>query len=261
MQPEQLITALSQALGPRLKSAVLYGSAAAGDFQPGVSSYDLLLVIEPLGIAELQAIAPALGEWTDEGNATPELFSPGELSHSADVFPIEFWDMQQARRVLHGDDPFADVHIDEEHYRRELERELKIKFLLLRRKYVGLVGQPEHLAALMLASVTTFLVLLRAGLRLYNGAAPGAGDSLPESPDDVPVDKLQALDLLGQRLKLDFSAIRQVAEARTGELPAEPEKIEALFAKYLSNIEQAVLAVDRHLYGSSPESEQKREQP
>ena len=239
MKPEELITTLEQALGPRLKSVVLYGSAAAGDFQPDVSGYDLLLVIEPLGIAELRDMGPALDDWTGEGNPTPELFAPEELARSADVFPIEFSDLQQARRVLFGNDPFADIRIDMQHYRIELERELKIKLLLLRRKYVGVAGQSEHVASLMLASVSTFLVLLRAALRLYNVA--------------VPVEKLQALDLLGERLQLDLSAIREIAEARTGQLPEDCEKIEALFAKYLQSIEQAVVAVDRHLHPSQPD--------
>ena len=57
-------------------------------------------------------------------------------------------------------------------YRIQLERELKTRLLLLRRKYIGCSGKTESVARLMIASVSTFLVLLRAALRLYNEAAP-----------------------------------------------------------------------------------------
>lgn len=236
MKPEDLVTALQEALGPRLKSAVLYGSAVSSDFVPGISGYDLMLVIDPLRAEELCVMSSAVELWTQSGNPTPELFTPDELRRSADVFPIELLDIQQARRVLCGDDPLSDIQVDMQHYRTQLERELKIKLLLLRRKYLTASGEPEHVASLMLASVSTFLVLLRAALRLYN--------------NDVPVEKTKALELLSQRLGLDLAPIAQVADARTSGLPTEPETVEALFGKYLAVIEQVVAAIDKHLHPS-----------
>ncbi len=234
MTPEDLVTSLQEALGERLKSVVLYGSAAAGDFVPGISGYDLLLVVDPLGAPELDAMSSAIVQWTEFGNPTPELFSPNELTCSADVFPIELTDMQQSRRVLLGDDPLACLKVDMPHYRTQLERELKIKLLLLRRKYLAASGEPEHVGQLMLASVSTFLVLLRAALRLYN--------------DAVPAEKARALHQLAERLQLDLSPIGRVAEAKTGGLPSEAEAIEKLFAEYLTAIQQVVAAIDRHLH-------------
>src|SRR5207248_3328982 len=49
MTTEQLVKALHEALGPGLKSVVLFGSAAAGDFVEGVSGHDVLIVAEKLG--------------------------------------------------------------------------------------------------------------------------------------------------------------------------------------------------------------------
>ena len=57
MTSEQLVKALQEAMGPNLKSIVLYGSAAAGDFMPGVSGHDILIIAERLGAAELSALA------------------------------------------------------------------------------------------------------------------------------------------------------------------------------------------------------------
>jgi predicted nucleotidyltransferase len=234
MNPEDLVKALQESLGDRLKSVVLYGSAAAGDFVPGVSAYDVLLVIDPLTAAELNAMSAAIIDWTETGNPTPELFTPDELARSADVFPIELTDMQQSRQVMFGDDPLAGLKVDLAHYRTQLERELKIKLLLLRRKYLAASGEPEHVEQLLLASVSTFLVLLRAALRLYN--------------DTVPAEKAQALHELAERLQLDLSPIGRVMEAKISGLPTEPETIQKIFAEYLAAIQQVVAAIDRHLH-------------
>src|SRR5438874_13085103 len=117
MTSEQLVKALHEALGPKLKAVVLYGSAAAGDFVPGVSGRDILIVAEPIGAVELAALAAPLTSWEQAGNPLPQLFTPRELAESTDVFPIELWDMQQARRVLFGSDPLADMKMDMQDYR------------------------------------------------------------------------------------------------------------------------------------------------
>lgn len=237
MNPQDFVNALNDALGPRLKSVVLYGSAAAGDFVPGMSGYDLLIVLDPLGTKELNEMASAIELWTKAGNSTPELLTPDELRHSTDVFPIEFSDMQQARKLLFGEDPLVHIQPDMQHYRMQLERELKIKLFLLRRKYVAAAGEPEPMEQLLLASVSTFLVLLRATLRLYNVEAPA--------------EKAKAVELLGERLKLDLSPIARVAEGKTSGLPEEAEKLEQLFGQYLTAIQQVVEAVDRYLHPAS----------
>ncbi|MFO0957535.1 MAG: nucleotidyltransferase domain-containing protein [Isosphaeraceae bacterium] len=59
MTPEQLVEQLREALGPALKSVVLYGSAAAGDFVEGRSDYNILVVADPLGLDELGKLAKA----------------------------------------------------------------------------------------------------------------------------------------------------------------------------------------------------------
>src|SRR2546423_13824886 len=107
MTTEQLVKALHEALGPGLKSIVLFGSAAAGDFVDGVSGHDLLIVADKLGAAELAALSAPLARWRQAGNPLPQLFTAAELAGSADVFPIELTDMQQSRRGVVGEEPDA----------------------------------------------------------------------------------------------------------------------------------------------------------
>jgi hypothetical protein len=216
---------------------VLYGSAAAGDFVEGVSGRDVLIVAERLGASELASLTAPLAHWEAAGNPTPQLFTPQELAGSADVFPIELADMQQSRRVLLGLDPLTEIKIDMRHFRIQLERELKTRLLVLRRKYLGCGGKTDAVAGLMAASVSTFLVLMRAALRLYN-----------ESP---PADKAKALEELNKHIQFDRQPFLAVLELKKRKQMPTAGQVETLFNEYLISIGTVVAAIDKELRPNS----------
>src|SRR3954451_439407 len=98
--PEQFAELLASTLPTQLKCVFLFGSAAAGDFVTGASNYNLLAVIEPLGMVELDAISPAVVAWNQAGNPIPLFFTPQQLIQGTEAFPIELLDIEQSRRIL-----------------------------------------------------------------------------------------------------------------------------------------------------------------
>jgi hypothetical protein len=247
MTSDELVQALQKALGSNLKSVVLYGSAAAGDFVPDVSGHDIVVVTDRLGSADLEAVSETVRRWTKAGNSIPQLFTAQELLSSADVFPIELLDMQQSRRVLFGSDPLVDLKIDMQDYRTQLERELKVRLLLLRRRYVAANHDEQRIGELMIASLSTFLVLLRGVLRLYNEA--------------VPATKAEAIDGLTKYVNLDPEPFRRVLALKQRSAKPAAGEMRRLFASYLQEIERLIHVVDHHLPaqpsggGKTPESE------
>jgi hypothetical protein len=234
MTCDELVTALKGIMGENLMSVVLYGSSAAGDFVPGFSGHDILIIGQRLGAAELRALSPTLINWERDGNPLPQMFTSQELLDAADAFPIELLDMRQSRRVLFGPDPLDGLKIDMQHFRGQLERELKVRFQLLRRRYVACAGNDARLADLLATSVSTFLVLLRAVLRLYN--------------ESVPAEKADVLGPLAEYVTYDPQPIRAALALRTRRQRPEPGEMERLFGQYLQSIEQVVCAVDRYLH-------------
>ena len=100
----------------------------------------------------------------------------------------------------------------------------------------------------MAASVSTFLVLLRAALRLYN--------------DSVPAQKADALDQLAKHVKFDPQPLRSVLELKKRTSTPARGEIETLFRQYLESIEQVIETVDRHLHSSpQPTTSQTSETP
>jgi len=226
---KKLMETLTQSLGERLRSVVLYGSAARGDYQRLASDLNLILVLEDLDPATLEALTPALGRWRLKGHPLPHLFSPALIRESADVFPIEFLDIQSNRITLHGEDPFAGVTVGREHLRLQCERELKEKLMRLREAYVEVHDKPRVLRNLLTDSYTTFASLFRGCRHLLGREVPGGTSAVVAAFCDWA--------------ELDRGPFEIVHRLKKGE-EADGD-LKALFARYYQELGKAVRAVDR----------------
>jgi hypothetical protein len=212
----------------------MYGSGATGDFIEGVSGYNLLVAAEPWGTSELGAISSAAEKWVKAGNPLPQFFTPAELASSADAFPIEILDMQRSRKILFGADLLTALTVDLAHLRMQLEHDLKSKLLFFRQRYLAASQDPNRLVKLLASSLSTFLVLFRAAIKLYD--------------EDVPLHKQNALQELGTHLAFDASPFLHVLELKAkGALPPDVD-LQLLAGRYLASIEQIVHAIDQHLH-------------
>ena len=117
-----LINDLDQSLAGRY-SAVLYGSAARGDWVAGVSDINLLLVLDDTSPASLRGLAQPFANWRKSGNAPPMVLSREEWAGAADAFPIEVTDILHAYKVLKGADPVAGMRVAPADLRTLLEHE------------------------------------------------------------------------------------------------------------------------------------------
>src|SRR6202049_2346000 len=115
MVPEKLISEfverLRSAAGTNLLAAILYGSAAAGDYVADYSDVNLLCVLGETSFATIEALAPAIERRGEQNHRAPLLMSAEEMRRSADVFSIEFLDMRRHYRVLWGEDVLKTLEI------------------------------------------------------------------------------------------------------------------------------------------------------
>ena len=113
----RLVDDLRAAHGDNLASIVLYGSVAAGDHLESRANYNLLIALHRIALDDLRSSQTALHVWHAAGQPMPVYFTAEELQRAADVFPIEFLQMEQARKILHGSDPFELVEISRANHR------------------------------------------------------------------------------------------------------------------------------------------------
>jgi len=226
----QFVEKARTALGDRLVAAILYGSGAGGEHHGKFSDLNVLCVVTEVTARELADAEPVVKWWTGEGNPSPLMLSRAEVRNSTDVFPIEFHDMLEQRRVLYGDDVIAGLRIDRTFYRAQVEHDLFSKMLRLRQKAAAMLSDRDALLTLMLDSVSTFCVLLRHAL-LLGGIQPG-------------VKKRETISHLPE-IGIDPAPFATLLDLREGKTKPKDVTPGDLFAAYLARIHAAVEYVDR----------------
>lgn len=226
----ELIERLKKAFGDRLVSVILYGSAAGGDYQESFSDLNIFCVLTEITPAELAASEPIFRWWREGGNPAPLLMNRSEVGPSTDCFPIEYQDMKERRRVLHGDDVVEALAVDRRYYRAEVEHELRSKLIRLRQKAAGVLHDPELLVRLMADSVSTFLVLGRHAL-LLGGHTCG-------------IDKRGTVSRMAADLGIDGKPFETLLDVRDRKIKAKSLDATAVFGQYLKSIQSLVGAVD-----------------
>ncbi|MDX6402841.1 MAG: hypothetical protein QOH70_296 [Blastocatellia bacterium] len=228
----RLVDDLLGAYGENLASIVLYGSVAAGDHVELRSNHNLLIVLKRIALADLRLSQTTMRDWISLGQPMPVYFTVEELKRAADVFPIEFLQMEQARKVLHGLDPFEFVEISQANLRHQTEYELRTKLIQLRRLYIPASNSVEKLSALMSDSLASFAALFRAVLILHG--------------QEPPVSKPETVRATAHLLALEESPFERIFElrAKPESKLTEPEAND-VFSSYMAQIEQVIEAVDR----------------
>jgi hypothetical protein len=226
-----LIEDLRATHGDNLASVVLYGSAAAGDQTALHSDLNLLIALNRITPADLRDSQAPMREWQRLGNPLPVYFTVKELNDAADVFPIEFHQMANARIVLYGRDPFELVHLTDQNLRHQTEYELRSKLIQLRRLYIPASVSVEKLTDLMSESLASFASIFRAVLMLHN--------------HEAPVSKVDCVRATAELLQLDPTPFERIFEFREQDtLPASETEANELFGSYLQQIEEVVEAVE-----------------
>src|SRR3954468_4324572 len=151
-----LVEDLRATHGTNLASVVLYGSAAAGDHNELRSDYNILIALNRITPEDLRQAQAPMREWQRLGHPLAVYFTVEELSDAADVFPIEFYQMANARIVLYGNDPFEFVQLSDQNLRHQAEYELRSKLIQLRRLYIPASVSIEKLTDLMSESLASF---------------------------------------------------------------------------------------------------------
>lgn len=232
-----LVEDLRSIHGDNLASVVLYGSVAAGDHIESRSDYNLLIALNRITPEELRLEQEPMREWHRLAHPLPVYFTVEELADAADVFPIEFYQMENARIVLYGQDPFEFVKLSDTNLRHQTEYELRTKLIQLRRLYIPASVSAEKLCDLMSDSLASFAALFRAVLILRGKEAPVA------KPDCVRATV--------QLLKLKSEPFEKILGFReSAARPSSEKEADEVFAAYMDQIVRVVEVVDR-LDGSS----------
>jgi|SRR5579863_90701 len=237
-QLDEFVTRLKTAAGTNLQSVILYGSAADGEFHHEFSNINLVCLLRETSFPHLARLSDAVDSWTRQKHPAPLLLTQEELTHSADVFSIEFLDMKRRYRVLFGEDVLRNLEIPMHLHRAQLEYELREKVILLRQRILASTRDDIRLWELMLGSLSTFATLFRHTL-----IAMGESGALSSR---------DAIRALHSRVAFDPSAFEHLFDIREHRAKRKQFDPRQVLNNYLNAIQQVTAAVDTILDSPKP---------
>jgi predicted nucleotidyltransferase len=224
-----LVESLMRALGPRLESVVLYGSAARGDWHAETSDHNVAIVLASLDALTLEALTSPVLQWIKTHEPPPRLLTRALIAASLDVFPIEYLDLRTHHVVLHGADPFAGLEVSTEALRLQCEREMREKLMRLGEGYIVAHRSRRLLRSLLLDSYPSFMALFRGCLALWGETPPAAA--------------ADAAAAFCARAGIDPAPFQALDRLRRGAGGA-PRDLKTLFSGYYDALKGAAEAID-----------------
>lgn len=162
---DQVTRETQVALDGNLVSLLLYGSHARNDATPK-SNVNLFLVVRDSHVSKLEPLVKLVPQWVKKGVTAPVIFEQAQLARSLDTFALEFMEMAAARRVLAGEDPFANFTPDWDAVREELEEEAREKTVGLKRRWLASGGKDKLMRITIAETLPGFLAILRGTVHL-----------------------------------------------------------------------------------------------
>lgn len=212
--------------GPLLEAVVLYGSAARGEYLPGRSNVNLVLLLGEQNLAILQRYAKVHRRWARERIVVPLFLTEKDIRTSHDVFPLEYLEIKEHHVLLMGQDPFLHLQIDLRHLALQCEQEAHGNLMRLRQRFVEGCGETEAAVILMPLSLTALLPCLRGLFRLVGGGFQGTTEAL--------------LAELPARLEVNPVAFQEVWKLKRGIITPGPLEVPRLFESYLMALQALV---------------------
>jgi predicted nucleotidyltransferase len=220
---QKLVDGLKIALGANLKSVLVFGSLASGEFDERRSNVNVLVLLDSIDYDILHQLHPALTAWLRRGHVLPIVVSRAELAEFARAFPIEFLDMLDHHRVQFGEDPLAGLPVNRQHLRAQCEHDLSLQQLKLRQGIAAAGGNAAKVRSLLVHSLASVLTLFRAVLRLQG--------------ETRRLSKMEAARELAGRIGFDVATLGRL---ETLHLRRATDNLDALTKQYLAMIERVL---------------------
>lgn len=209
------------AFGDRLDGLLIYGSAVRGEFLPGRSNLNMLMLVVSYDAATLKAYAPVHKRWSKEQVVVPLFLTEQELNSSSFIFPLEFLEIQEHHRVLGGRDPFVGFHVKTHRLKDQVVQGLASHVLRLRQRFAEGGGRDDAVTILLPLAITSTIPLLRGLQRILGRPVLTQSEAV--------------LNDVADHLGLDVQGLRDALLLKRGQITPGPGEIPRLFDRYLQN--------------------------
>lgn len=219
--------------GDALDGVLLYGSAVRGEFLPGRSNLNVVLIVKSARADQLKKYGAVHRRWAKEQVVVPLFVTQADLPAMSLVFPLEYLEIQEQHRLLAGQDPFVGFKVDQRHLLAEVLQSLRGNLLRVRQRFIEGGGTEEAITILLPLSLTAILPVLRGVQRLLGRPVLSLGEPLLKEFETF--------------LSIDLSGLRDAWLLKRGQISPGQKEIPRLMERYLESLERLVQAVEARL--------------
>lgn len=216
-----------------LESIILYGSAVRGEFLPGLSNLNVLLILSSYDLSVLKQYDSLHTRWSKEHVVVPLFLTIADLKSASMAFPLEYQDILDCHRLLWGQDPFVGLKIDARYLTAEVVQGLRGNLFRLRQRLVEGRSTEEAITILLPLSVTGLLPVLRALQRLLGRPVVAHGEPLL-----IDIESL---------LEIDLTSLRDALALKRGHISPGQKEIPRLMDRYLEGLSRLVTTAEARL--------------
>lgn len=216
---QSYVKEVKSAFGDQLEGLLIYGSAVRGEFLPGRSNLNVLLVVTGYDAAMLKRYEPLHKRWSKEGVVIPLFLTDHEIKTGSALFPLEFLEIQEHHRVLGGRDPFVGFHVDTGRVRDAVTQGLAAHVLRLRQRFAEAGGADDAVTILLPLAITSTVPLLRGIQRMHGWPVLTQSDAVIKDVAD--------------RFHIDLQGFLDALMLKRGIISPGPSEIPHVFDRYL----------------------------
>ena len=169
---DEFSASLQKALGKDLVGILVHGSVVRGEYRPGESDVDVIVVLETADFGQLDAIGNAMQLARYSARIEAMILCESEIAGASDAFPLLYDEIKRHNILITGRNPFKDVVVHDTHRRLRIEQELREAQIRLRRAVTDAFGAREAIAGAVTRKVKQIRTPLHALLALKGIASP-----------------------------------------------------------------------------------------
>jgi predicted nucleotidyltransferase len=223
---------LKMVFGKDLVMVCIYGSYVSGNFVEGVSDTNILILLETPDEGKLETLGKEGFKLMKKYKLTPLILSKTEFVNSADVFPMEYLDIQDRKKIIYGEDITKELSLNLKNLRHQVEDRLRGAIALLRQAVVASRGKERILRKWLANWYGSMGALFRGVLRL-------------KGMENLPVDAEKVVSMLHEEIKIDTDPFLRLIALRKGEKLQTAQ----LLGDLLTCLRKLITAVDTMDFG------------
>lgn len=225
---ESFLEVLKNSFESNLVSAAIYGSYVSGNFVEGVSDINILILLEKPDADQIEKLGINAHKMIKRYKITPLILSKTEFINSADVFPMEYFDIRDRKKILYGEDETKTLSLTQKNLRHQLEDRLRGNIASLRQLIIASHGKEKILGNFLKNWYGSLNALFKGLLRLKK-ITP-----VPSQSEDI-------IKKINEVFRLDVAPFLDLIRFRRGE-KINPKK---LTYDIVSSLETLISTVDK----------------